>query len=73
MCQFRHVIETVQDEIETEEYIERNPCSLKQCHLCLVLFEPDENFLDHTEMRHVEHFAGMMEALAEMSSRSNAQ
>ena len=70
MCQFRHLIETIQ--VETKEEIERSQCSLEQCHLCHVILEPDEIILDHTEIHHVEYFAGMTEAVAEVSSRSNA-
>ena len=85
MCQFRHAeqneehhggqheehhdeqIETVEEEIEVT--IEESPRDIKQCQLCLILMNPEDNLVDHMEMQHKEYFEGMMEATAEMTFR----
>ena len=68
MCQFAHEIEVEPiDEESDENADERNP--IKQCHLCLILMNPEDNLVEHMEMQHKEYFEGMMEATAEMTSR----
>ena len=70
MCQFRHEIHIETIDEESEDASEQSPINRKQCHLCQTFFNPEDNLVDHMEMNHREYFAGMMEATAEMSSRT---
>ena len=72
MCQFKHdiQIETIDETIdeESEDAIEEAP--VKKCHLCHKVLNEEDNLVDHMETDHIEYFHGVMEATAEMSSRT---
>ena len=74
MCEFQHEkqIETMEEESddESEDAAEKSPINGKQCHLCNTILNQEENLVDHMETDHREYYNGMMEATAEMSSRS---
>ena len=72
MCQFKHEIqiETIDEESADGSEDAIDETSMKKCHLCHKVLNEEDSLVDHMETDHIEYFHGMMEATAEMLSRT---